>query len=92
MHDEVRVGHALGDGGVSPELDAVGAIERVAHGMIEVIVGEERADRWDLGDLSEGVHLKTRAGWSAEAFEKKAGVFAEEKAAIADSGEAFGNV
>ena len=92
LQGDVGFVDALGDGAVGPELNAVGAVEGAAHGVIEVIVGEERIGSGDLGDFAIGVHLESGAGSGAVGFEEEAGVFADEEAAVADGGEALGSV
>ena len=83
---------AFRNGRVCPELNAVGAVEGTAHGVIEVIVGEERFGSGDLGDFAIGVHLESGARSGAKGFEEEAGVFADEEAAIANGREAFGGI
>jgi hypothetical protein len=92
LHGDVGFGDALGNGGMSPELNAVGAVEGAAHGVIEVIVGEEGVGSRDSRDFAIGVHLESGAGGGAVGFEEKAGVFTDEETAVADSGEPFGGV
>jgi hypothetical protein len=92
LHDDVGFRDALRNGGVSPELNAVGAVEGAAHGVVEVIVGEERVGGRELGDFAIGVHLKGGAGCGAVGFEEEAGVFADEEAAVANGNEALGGV
>ena len=92
LHGYVGFGDALGNGGVSPELNAVGAVERVAHCVVEMIVGVERADGGGLSDFAKSVHLKSGAARRAETFEEKAGVLADKKATVADGGETLGGV
>src|SRR5690349_12438128 len=92
LHRDVGFVDALRNGAVGPELNAVGAVEGAAHGVIEVIVGEKRVGSGDLGDFAIGLHLECRAGSGAVGFEEKSGVFANEEAAVADGGESFGSV
>jgi len=92
LQGDVGFVDALGNGGVGPELNAVGAVKGAARGVIEVIVGEESVGSWELGDSAIGVHLESGAGSGAVGFEEEAGVFADKEAAVADGGETFGGV
>jgi len=92
LHGDIGFRDAFWNGGVPPELNAVGAVEGAAHGVIEVIVGEEGVGSREFRDFAIGVHLEGSAGGGAIGFEEKAGVFANEEATVADGGEAFGCV
>ena len=92
LQGDVGIVNALGNGAVCPELNAVGAVEGTAHGMIEVIVGEKRVGSGDLGHFSIGLHLESRAGGGAIGLEEKTRVFSDEEAAVADGGESFRSV
>ena len=92
LEGDVGIVDALRDGAVGPELNAIGAVEGAAHGVIEMVVGEKRVGSGELGDFAIGVHLEGGAGGGAEGFEEEACVFADEEAAVADGGETFGGV
>jgi hypothetical protein len=92
LEGDVGIVDALGDSAVGPELNAVGAVEGAAHGVIEVIVGEKRVGSGNLGDFAVGIHLKRGAEGGAIGFEEEACVFADEEAAVADGGETLGGV
>jgi len=92
LHGDVGFHDAFWNGGVSPKLNAVCAIEGAARGMIEVVVGEERVGGGEFRNFAIGVHLESGAGGGAVGFEEEAGVFAEEKAAVADGDVALGSV
>src|SRR6266481_78386 len=92
LHGDVGFGDTFGNSGVSPELNAVGAVVGAAHGVIEVIVGEKRVGRRDFGDFAIGFHLESGAGGGAIGFEEEASVFADEEAAVADGDEALGGI
>ena len=92
LQGDVRFHDAFWNGGVSPELNAVGAVEGAAHGVIEVIVGEECVGGGELRNFAISVHLESGAGGGSVGFEEEAGVFADEEAAVADGDEALGGV
>src|SRR6266481_3126799 len=92
LHGDVGFRNAFGNSGVSPELNAVGAVVGAAHGVIEVIVGEKRVGGGDFGDFAIGVHLESGAGGGAIGFEEEASVFADEEATVADGDAAFGGI
>jgi len=92
LHGAVGFHHALGDVSVPPELNAVCAIGGVPHRVIEVIVGEQRPGDRDLRDLVVCVELKMRTRGRPEAFQDEAGIFAEEKTAVADGCKTLGSV
>jgi len=92
LHGNVIFHDALRNGGMGPKRNTVATIEGIAHGMVEVIVGQQSAGRGILRGFAVSVHLESGAGRGAKAFKEQAGVFPDKETSVANGSETFRGV
>src|SRR6266478_2621665 len=75
--------------GMRPQRNSVGTVERIPHGMIEVIVRVQSTLDGYLANHPESIHLEGSPGHADESLDQQRAVFANQESPIANRLEAF---